>query len=283
MQITPKQLIDDVKGIVSLPSVCVHINEMVDDPNSSLVNIGKVVAQDPALTLRILKIANSPFYGLSNEIETVGRAVAILGTTQLRDMVLATAATRIFDGIPNNLITMKLFWRHSIACGIAARMLADQVMPGKGESLFVAGLLHDIGQLVMFNKLPEESKQILLYAFEEVGDGDVFSAEMHHLGFTHCDVGAELVREWRLPPLYQECIEFHHSPEKATQFPQEVALIHIAQATANLEEAGTVDEEKMADISDNAWEITGFTKEDIPPVIKAIRLQISEVMTTFLD
>jgi len=283
MEITPAQLVNDVKGIVSLPSACVRINEIVDDPNSSLDDIGKIVAQDPALTLRILKIANSPFYGLSKQIETVNRAVSVLGTTQLRDLVLATSAVQTFDGIPNELITMDAFWRHSIACGIAARELGKLVMRNRADALFVAGLLHDIGQLVIFNKLPEESKQVLLYALEGTENEDVFSAEIHLLGFSHCDVGAELVRDWNLPPLYQECIEFHHTPEKATQFSKEVALIHIAHMAACLEEIDSTDEVDMLDVKDEAWEITGLSKTDIPPIIEAVRSQIPDAMATFLS
>lgn len=288
MNLTPKELISDVKGLVSLPEACVRVNEMVDDPNSSADDIGKVIAQDPSLTVRILKIANSPFYGLSREIETVSRAIAVMGTTQLRDLVVATSAAKSFEGIPNTLITMEVFWYHSIACGIAARELANKAMRGKGESLFVAGLLHDIGQLVLFNKLPEESKQILLDTLEGPSDG-VYHSEMETLGFTHCDVGAELARQWHLPDLYRECIEFHHTPTNATDYPQETALVHIANIVATMFETeldSATPEDVDADLNEvdgEAWSIAGVTREDIPPVIEAVREQIPEVMSLILN
>jgi len=283
MELSPKQLIDDVKGLVSLPEACVRINEMVDDPNSSADDIGKVLSQDPSLTVRILKIANSPFYGLSNQVETVARAVAIMGTKQLRDMVLATSAARTFDGIPNNLISMKEFWFHNIACGIASRVLAENHLKGKVDSLFVAGLLHDIGQLVMFNKLPDQSREVLVQTLEASSSEEMYHAEKKILGFTHCDVGVELAREWHLPPLYQECIAFHHSPSEAKEFPREVALVHIAQATACMVEIDSIEEDELNDVHEEAWKLTGLTRSDIPPQIDLIRSQISEVMNTFMN
>lgn len=285
---TPKELISDLKGLVSLPETCVRVTEMVDDPNCSVDDIGKVLSQDPSLTIRILKIANSPFYGLSKQIETVSRAISVMGTSQLRDLVVATSAARSFEGIPNTLITMEVFWYHSIACGIAARVLAARAMRGKGESLFVAGLLHDIGQLVIFNKRPTESKKILLDALEGPSDG-IYHSEMDVLGFTHCDVGAELAREWHLPELYSACIEFHHTPTKATGHLQEVALVHIANIVACMVETeveSATGEDIDADLNAvdaEAWQIAGVSREDIPAVIDEVRSQIPDVMNLILN
>ena len=154
----PERLVGDVATLVSLPEVALRINELVDEPRSSAEDIGRAVQQDAALTARLLRLANSAMFGLSRQVDTVGRAVAVLGTRQVRDLTLGLSATRAFSGIPNDLVSMGSFWHHSVLCAVAARLTAAQCTRGRPESSFVAGLLHDIGQLVLFNKLPDESR-----------------------------------------------------------------------------------------------------------------------------
>ena len=118
MSITPEELVKNVGELVSLPDVCIRVNQMVDDPNASAVAFGEVISQDPGLTARLLRIANSAFYGFSQEIDTVSRAVTIIGLGKLRDLVLATSTVDVFDKIPNELLTMENFWRHSLSCAL---------------------------------------------------------------------------------------------------------------------------------------------------------------------
>ena len=109
-----QDLVKNASDLVSLPEVSLRVNELANDPESTADDMAKVISQDPALVARMLKIANSAFYGLSSEVETITRAVAVLGTNKIRDLVLSTAASDTFDGIPNDLITMQDFWHHSL-------------------------------------------------------------------------------------------------------------------------------------------------------------------------
>lgn len=278
---TVQQLVSDINALASLPEASIRINQMVDDPNCSAEDIGKIISQDPALTVRLLKIANSPFYSLSNKIDTVSRAITILGTSQLRDMVLATSAVKAFEGIPNTLVSMENFWYHSISCGLTARILAAECLKNKGETLFVAGLLHDIGQLVIFNKIPELAKEALLYSLEGPTNGTLHLAEQKILGFDHMQVGAELAHQWQLPENLRECIAFHHTPAEATLFPQEVALIHIAQAIACMVEIKDLTEDDKEYIDPLCWQITGLTEAVVEPTIEAVQAQLPDVLAMF--
>ena len=114
MSLSLEQLVDHATGMVSLPAVAVRLNEMVDDPGSSAADIGRLIGQDPALSMRLLKLANGPLYGLSSEVDTISRAAMVIGTSQIRDLVLATSVSRAFQGVPNDLMSMEGFWRHSI-------------------------------------------------------------------------------------------------------------------------------------------------------------------------
>ena len=280
---TPEELVNNLSELVSMPGVALRINEMVGDEQYSATDIGKVISQDPGLTVRILKIANSPLYGFSSEIDTVSRAVTVLGTKQVRDLVLATSTIQAFDGIPNELMTMANFWQHSIACGLAAQTLMGKQRAAQGESVFVAGLLHDIGELVIFNKMPEQARQALELALDEMDGLPLYLAEQKVLGFDHAQIGAEVARQWQLPQSLSECIAYHHQPSAAGDFKFEAAIVHIANTLAVMAELNTTDinEGEVPPIDPQAWDITGLNKDVIAPTVEVIEGQIAELCALF--
>lgn len=273
-----QDLVKNVTNLISLPEVSLRVNELANDPNSTADDMGKVISQDPALVARMLKIANSAFYGLSTEVETITRAIAILGTNKIRDLVISTAASNTFDGIPNSLITMQDFWHHSLYCGLLAQILSKKSKKANSESIFIAGLLHDIGQLLMFNQLPEKSHEAILLLMEGTEELETFEAERHVFGFDHMQVGAELIKSWKLAPVLQECVEFHHEPEKAKDFPAEVALINIANAVAVMADFNSMsNEDEIPSINPKSWALTGLSKDDLPDAIKKAQEEITEI------
>jgi len=275
MPVSLQEFTRDIDNLVSLPGVGVRVNEMVNDPSCSAADIGKVISRDPALTARLLRIANSPAYGFSTQVETVARAVAIIGIKRIRDLVLATSTISAFDGIPNELVTMENFWRHSLYCGLAAHLLAERLEMKNADTLFIAGLLHDIGQLVIFRKLPREAKQALLLSVEGPDDLALHKAEQQTFGFDHAQVGATLLRHWHFPDLLVECVEFHHAPEQARKYPMETALVHIANSIATLAEIDSVSEEDALRTDPAAWTMTGLGKEAIEPTVRATQAQFA--------
>ena len=282
MPVSLKEFTQDIDNLVSLPSVGVRVNEMVNNPSSSATDIGKVISQDPALTARLLRIANSPTYGLSTQVDTVSRAVAVIGIKRIRDLVLATSTITAFDKIPNELVTMENFWRHSLYCGLAAHLLAEQRRIKNAETLFIAGLLHDIGQLVIFRKLPQEAKQALLLSIEGPDELALHKSERQIMGFDHAQVGAELLRHWHFPELLIECVEFHHAPELAQKYPVETAIVHIANSIATLAEIDSVTEEDAVQTKPVAWRVTGLEKEVIEPTVRAAQAQFSTMQNLLI-
>lgn len=270
------QLIEQTSDMVSLPQVSMRINEMVNSGDYKTADVGKLISQDPGLTVRLLKVANSPFYGLSKEVETVSRAVTILGSQQLRSLVLATSSIKAFEGIPNNLISMKDFWFHNISCGLAAKFLSEKISGIDSETMFTAGLLHDIGQLIIFKLLPEVGKQAISMTEDDPEEPEMHQTERKLLGYDHADVGMELLKQWNLPLLFQECVGFHHDIEKASEYPREVAIVHIANAIAVMAELNSTEDEHP-DINEKAWEISGLDESMIEPVMKEVQEQVNSV------
>lgn len=154
---------DFIKHNVSLVTLPELVNELIDkvnNPNCSLDAIADVLRKDPALAARLLRIVNSPMYGFRAEIDTISRAIAIVGIDHLRDIVLATTVINCFNTIPSKYISIKLYWRHCLYCAIAAKNLAQHLKFPETERFFVMGLLHDIGKLVMYSCEPEKSDDV---------------------------------------------------------------------------------------------------------------------------
>ena len=278
----PQELVADVSQLISLPEVAMRVTEIVDDPGSSTAQIGRVISEDPNLTARILRIANSPVYAVSSSVDTVSRAVTVLGAKQVRDLTIGIVASKELAGIPNQRVSMDIFWSHSLYCGILAELLAVESGQRKAEAIFVAGLLHDIGQLVMFNKMPELAKEALLEAVEGPDDRTVDDVEREVIGFDHAQVGGELARAWGLPAQLEECVEFHHQPENAKRFPVPVSLVHIANCAAVLAEIDSEDEYELPPVHDFAWEVTGLSFASVVKVLPKTREHFRAVRTAFM-
>lgn len=233
---TPEQLAQDVSSLVSLPRAYHRISEMLENPHYDNADIGKIIAHDPALTARVLRLVNSAHYALSSKVISIPQAITLLGSRALQELVLATSVTSAFSKISSKLVDMADFWHHSIYCGILARAIARHQRYPQPEQIFVAGLLHDIGKLVLYHRLPEQSETIL----HQFADSELplYRVERDVLGFDHAAVGAALLSAWRLPDIYRVTTEFHHTPNRTRTYVDEVALIHLANALTKKIEPG---------------------------------------------
>jgi putative nucleotidyltransferase with HDIG domain len=280
--LTPEKLTGGIKDLVTLPDVAMRIARMVDDPKASATDIGREISNDAALTARLLRIANSAAYGQHRKIATVSRAITVLGVRQVRDLTVGLTAIRAFDGIGNNLVTMEVFWRHSVLCAVAAGQIAGRRDAARTESPFVAGLLHDIGQLVMYSRVPEASRETLLMLADATDDVDLYQCERAVMAFDHAAVGSSLARSWGLPESLLECIEFHHEPHLARAFPVDVATVHIANSVAVLAE---IDSSELADapmLAPAALKTARLGADALLEMVQQTRTAAAEIMPLLL-
>jgi len=275
--------IGEVSGLVSPPDVYVKVFDLMESPTATADEMGMIISQDPSLTARLLKIVNSPFYNFSSRIDTVSRAVAVVGLRELYSLVVAVSAVKSFSAIPNDVVNMDTFWRHSIYCGIISRLLARRCNVLHTERLFIAGLLHDIGSLVIYNRVPDIAKKILTTA--EGDEERLYTVELDELGFTHADLGGELLKQWTLPEALQEAVACHHEPKRASSARMEAAIVHIANILANRSELGAFCEVKVppTEIDESVWSATGLSKEnfDGEEVIGEAGIQFVETASLF--
>ncbi len=279
MALTPQKLIASCSGIGTLPVVYQRLDEAINNPYSELSDIAAILSEDPSLTARLLRLANSSMFCFPSPVDTVSRAITIMGTKQLRDLVLATIVIEMFNKIPEEHVSMELFWRHSIATGIAARVIATYRREANVERFYVLGLLHDIGRLVMYLQIPEMMNRATEYAIDN--NVPLHQAEQQQFGFDHAVVGKVLLDEWKLPISLQEGVAYHHRPEQVARYQEEAAIIHIADIIANAFKMGG--SARVPPFVEQAWHCIGLTVEQLPLITDQLEAQYSAAVDVFLN
>jgi len=276
------ELIQEDDQLATLPDIFYRLNAAIEDPDCTFDDIGEIISIDPGLTARLLRIVNSAFYGFSTQVETVTHALTIIGTDQLAQLVLATSVMGQFKGIPGDLLDMDSFWRHSIATGLAARSIAALSGEYNVERFFVAGLLHDIGRLVFCIKAPEETGNIFKQA--EASGKLLCIEEQKTFGFDHAELGGELLKAWNLPERLVESVCFHHAREKSKTYPQETAVVNLADLITYSMKLGSSGEVVIPPAESRSWEIIGLPESLYLPMIKEkVEVQYDDVVGVFLQ
>ena len=271
---TLDRLVEETSTVYSLPLFYERLNESINHPRSSIDDISKIIPEDQGLTARLLRLANSPMFGCYAKVESITKAATIIGTQQLRDLALAASVMAVFKGIPEDLLNMASFWRHCIACGIIARSLGVYRRESNVERLFVAGMLHDVGQIVLATARPELIRE-LLEAQRDTGRL-YLELERERLGFDHAELGGALLKKWKIPASISEPVTCHHNPGAAEQFPHETALIHLADIICQALELGQGAEYDVPPLDEPAWERLGLSTHILGTVLKQSEAQITE-------
>jgi HD-like signal output (HDOD) protein len=275
-----RELLESYVEISSLPMIYHRIIEAVEDPRTSMADLGKIIRDDPGLTVRLLRLVNSAFYGFPSKIDTITQALVIIGTRQLCDLALGTSVVTLFEGIPEDLVSMQSFWRHSIACGIAAKTLATYRCETNVERFFVAGMIHDIGRLVIYRKIGEQARRMLLRCRSS---GELlFLAEQEAMGFDHSTLGKMLLQSWNLPASIVEAVAYHHQPSEARYYPIEASLVHVADLIANAMGSGSSGEHFVPPLNEKAWDILGLSTSILPSTVYHLESQINDMVRWIL-
>jgi HD-like signal output (HDOD) protein len=265
--------IRDVKKMISgreiklpeMPSTAFELNEIVADPTASAHSIAEVVNKSPSLATLLLKIVNSSFYGFPSKINNISRAVTIIGTREITGLALGLSIVKAFKDIPKEVIDISSFLRHSIACGIISRILAAKKNISQTEQMFVAGLLHDIGRLIIYQYFPDQAMTLLSLA--AASDNLVYQQENQILGGNHSLIGQYLLKEWKLPFELQNNIFFHHNPSDAPD-PVMATIIHLADIMVNALKLGSSGERFVPFFDEKAYEILEISPGSFETIIQ---------------
>ncbi|HVO67256.1 MAG TPA: HDOD domain-containing protein [Syntrophales bacterium] len=278
----PETLLKGLVELSSLPFIYIKINEAVNNPLSSIQDISDIISGDPGLTSRLLRLVNSAFCGFRSKVDTVNRALLMVGTQQIRDLALATSVMSLFKGIPGHIVSMESLWRHSVACGLAARMLASGLRSGTNvELFFTAGIIHDIGRLVIYKRIPETAQEMILRC--KANKEPLYMVEKEVLGFDHSDLGRLLAQSWNLPPSLEEVLACHHFPWEARQYPVEAGVIHIADYIAHGMQLGDSGEQYVPPLDERVWEISGIPASVLSSTSDQLRQEFEDVVQSLWE
>jgi HD-like signal output (HDOD) protein len=260
------------------PTIISELNDVIADPFATSNDVAQVVNKSPSLAALLLKIVNSAYYGFPSRIDRISRAVTIIGTKEISGLALGICVMRSFSDIPTEVIDMQAFIRHSLACGMVARILGALQNMEQTEQLFVSGLLHDIGKLIVFKYLPAYTRSYMHLA---ISSGDcVFSAEKTILGMNHSQIARYLLKKWRLPQGLENNVVFHHSPGKAAD-PVKAGILQLADLIANAMGIGTSGERTVPACDEEILKSIGVTASSLQMVIRQALHQLGPMEAIF--
>jgi len=280
-QPTPAQLVARARELATLPDIYSRTKKVLEDPASTHEDVADTLGTDPALAGRLLRIANSAFYGRPGNIATIARAVGLLGTQQIHDLVLASAVIHAFDGFTSDLIDRRAFWHSSLFAASAAKLLAEQCDILDCERLFVGGLLAPVGLLILYQELPSQMRSILREAREQ--DGDLAALQRDRLGFDYAALSAELFSSWHLPPELVIPIGGHTQPSTAGEALLEAGILHIATQLADAQTRGRSLNELIPMLDDDAWRVTDLSIGKLEQIDQDARALTEEIVPVLLN
>lgn len=277
---SPQELVRSAVRLASLPTIYLRLTEVANDANAPSSEIARVIAEDTALAARLLRLVNSAFFGFQHRIDTVSQAINVIGTNQLLELALGSSVMRAFEGIPRDRVDMDGFWQHSVATAIGARTIAQRRRAPNAERQFVAGLLHDVGRLIMFLEAPDEMATAMDAAIER--DQLLVAAERDVFGYDHADVGRALLAAWKMPAALQAVVGGHHAPESAGDHAAEAATVHLADIVAHALALGTSGERVVPPLNVLSWARLDLTPDDIAGTLLAVDREHADVVQIML-
>jgi putative nucleotidyltransferase with HDIG domain len=276
-----KQVVSNIRNLPTPPIVFQQIQKALTEPDASAKRIAGILAEDPAISARVLKLTNSSFYGLSREIESVKEAVVIVGLEAIRNLVLSASVLDMFRNREIDRAYQESFWRHSLATAFCSRILAQKLRTREtvdADAAFSSGLLHDIGKMILTCCLPDECT---LFQKARAEDNQVMDHELEArvLGYTHADIGGFLATQWKLPARIREAIARHHVPQSSGMDEPIAYVVHVADYVAKAV-LYHKDQQHLVGIMDPAVvEFFGISDDDIAVISDLLRDEYAKAET----
>ncbi len=266
-------------GLVSLPDIFYRINDALDSPSCTASHLADIISKDSGLSARLLRLVNSPALNPGRTVDSLARGVVILGMKEISQLALGVTVLASFKNQALHHFPMVEFWKHSLSCAVFARLLAIRLENKNSELFFLAGLLHDVGRLLLLHLAPQAAGLALSKAHEERIPS--WAAEQAVFGYNHSDVAKTLMERWRLPASLVQLIAGHHAP-KESQEPQGSAVLTVADAMSNALEYGTNGQYYFTGMAEGAWELLQCSPSVLAVIIGQAQRQLEDIYTAFL-
>jgi len=276
MDVHPRELKQFVSDLPTLPVVFQELFSRMQDPDTQVSELAEVIGKDQALTVKILKMVNSAFYGPASQVSTISRAVIIMGFQAVRSAALAVSVFDQFKGLESTAraFTLEDFWRHSIGVSCVAKQFSMVLGRAHPEDAFVAGLLHDVGKLVMLQHFPEDVDDLTRAADEQQLTWRACEDVLFPIN--HSRIGRALFRAWDFPVAVIEAVACHHAPEEASRYAELAAIVHLADYFSYHLDAGCPGAVAPRMHSQDAAQLLGLTPDLASQVVERAREEMDE-------
>jgi len=273
-----KDLILNAQDLPAMPHVASKVLELAGNPDTTAAKLQQVISDDQAMAARILKIANSALYGCSRKIKTLTDAIVMLGFNTIRSLVVTSAARNMYlKGGKSMGLKERLLWEHSMGCGIAARLLVQMRHPQLAEEAFLAGLMHDIGKLVLNQYASDAFDRVVQDVYNE---GRMFlEVEQELLGFDHTEVGAMLVSKWKLSTQLEEAIRHHHNADAFSVDRPVLCYLDLANNLCKREGVGFIELPDLDLMALKSTQVLGFNSGEL----EAMRVRLRETLESEME
>ena len=278
----PKLAMEELVGaevrFVSFPDVYFRISEALQSPKSSITHVAELISKDTALSATLLKLANSAIYGVPAKVDSIQRAAALIGGKALSILALGVSAVKSFSSIPSEWVNMESFWRHSVAVAVLGQIISSRKNSRSIEKVFVGGILHDIGRLVLLRHVPSIMARAIAAAAEQ--KIPLVEMERELFGFDHGELGGSILERWGFPRELSDLVRLHHAPiDETHSFP--AAALSVADTLAAALRQGSSGSPYPPAISDEVWNMTDLSPGALDSVVRQARRQISEIYSLF--
>jgi HD-like signal output (HDOD) protein len=266
------ELVQSCTTVFTLPEVYSRVRDVVDNPASTMHDLANVLKLDPAISTRLLRTANSSLYGFPKQIDTITRAVTLIGLQAVKDLVAATTVGRAFSGMPGQLMDGPKFWRKSVFCALVAEKMAQSCGIDDSERFFIEGLLRDIGHFVLYQTVPQRAQSALV----EAGylEASLAEVEQSNIGCDFAEVGAELIWSWGMPVHIEQAVRCQLSPKDAGEFALHASIVHLAGVVADSEELEPNRRREVLPFAPSALTVTRFEPANLPALLSAAQAQL---------
>ncbi len=263
------RILDGLDDLPTLPTIYVEISKQIRDPKVSVSEVARVIEMDQAITSKILRLVNSSFFGFSRQVTSIRQAVVLLGFSTVQNTVLSVS---VFESFTTNNVkgfNLKEFWKHSIGCGVLCTTLDKKMNVGYQDETFVAGLLHDIGKIILDRHFKKEFEEALTYA--KTNGVSPYEGERVVIGSSHDEIGEYLAEQWKLPYALVEAVALHHHPGNIRSNPKLVSLVHLSDCLAHRLGCGYSDNYVLPEFDPYALEELDLNEEMIPELIEEMK------------
>jgi len=277
-----KNIIDNIRDLPTLPTVIMRVIEIINNPKSSAKDIKSIIENDFVQTARVLRLANSSYYGFPHKISTITTAIVLLGFNEIKNLLLSSSVYDLFQqnkGEKNIYFNHIKFLDHSIGVAIAARTIGEYTNYDEPEELFVGGLLHDIGKIIQNQFLSNDFQKLMKNVIKT--NSLIYKKEKRILGYTHAEVGKLLALKWKLTDKIVDMISYHHRPSFSEKYNRECAIVNLADIIIRALKIGSGGDEQIPLIEEDVFVNTGLKEEQIVTLMYEIEQKFNETKDLF--